>query len=204
VAAIEQYCAASVYDPPSYSQAIKVSGAQSILFLAGRCLMPLTAPSITLAISRHRPVRCSAQRGPAPQWSRSGRCRTPTTRTHAQDWKSSALFRTILGAIPTSARPREAGGGLWARRGYPITSWRNGMAAAGRVARGYHCAAPGLNPPFIGRRRTTERPRPFQASRVQYTSRHNGPLNGLKSNPRIEVATAKTACRIITGTTTTF
>jgi len=44
----------------------------------------------------------------------------------------------------------------------------------------------------------------FQASRVQYTSRHNGPLNGLKSNPRIELATAKTACRIITGTTTTF
>ena len=35
-AKIEKYCANGVYDPPGYSQAIKVSGAQTILFLAGQ------------------------------------------------------------------------------------------------------------------------------------------------------------------------
>jgi len=35
-AKIEKYCAPGVYDPPGYSQAIKVTGAQSILFLAGQ------------------------------------------------------------------------------------------------------------------------------------------------------------------------
>lgn len=33
---IERYCAPSVFDPPSYSQAVKVSGAQTILFVAGQ------------------------------------------------------------------------------------------------------------------------------------------------------------------------
>jgi len=33
---IEKLCAKSVYDPPAYCQAIKVTGAQSILFLAGQ------------------------------------------------------------------------------------------------------------------------------------------------------------------------
>ena len=33
---IEKYCAPGVYDTPSYSQAIKVTGAQTILFLAGQ------------------------------------------------------------------------------------------------------------------------------------------------------------------------
>lgn len=33
---IEKFCAAGVYDPPGYSQAIKVSGAGTILFLAGQ------------------------------------------------------------------------------------------------------------------------------------------------------------------------
>ena len=33
---IERYCAKGVYDPPAYSQAIKVSGAQTVLFLAGQ------------------------------------------------------------------------------------------------------------------------------------------------------------------------
>jgi enamine deaminase RidA (YjgF/YER057c/UK114 family) len=33
---IERYCAPGVFDPPSYSQAIKVTGAQTILFLAGQ------------------------------------------------------------------------------------------------------------------------------------------------------------------------
>jgi 2-iminobutanoate/2-iminopropanoate deaminase len=33
---IEKFCASGVYDPPAYSQGIKVSGAQTILFLSGQ------------------------------------------------------------------------------------------------------------------------------------------------------------------------
>jgi enamine deaminase RidA (YjgF/YER057c/UK114 family) len=33
---IERYCAGGVFDPPTYSQAIKVSGAQTILFISGQ------------------------------------------------------------------------------------------------------------------------------------------------------------------------
>jgi 2-iminobutanoate/2-iminopropanoate deaminase len=36
MATIEQYCAPSVFNPPTYSQAVKVTGAQTILFLAGQ------------------------------------------------------------------------------------------------------------------------------------------------------------------------
>ncbi len=36
MATIEKFCPPSVYDPPGYSQGIKVTGAQSILFLAGQ------------------------------------------------------------------------------------------------------------------------------------------------------------------------
>jgi enamine deaminase RidA (YjgF/YER057c/UK114 family) len=36
MAKIEAYCANGVYDPPTYSQAVKVTGAQTILFLAGQ------------------------------------------------------------------------------------------------------------------------------------------------------------------------
>ena len=36
MAKIEKYCAKSVYDPPAYSQGIKVTGAQTILFLSGQ------------------------------------------------------------------------------------------------------------------------------------------------------------------------
>lgn len=36
MAAIERFCAPGVYDPPTYSQGVKVSGAQSVLFLAGQ------------------------------------------------------------------------------------------------------------------------------------------------------------------------
>ena len=36
MANIERYCAKGVFDPPSYSQAVKVTGAQTILFLAGQ------------------------------------------------------------------------------------------------------------------------------------------------------------------------
>ena len=33
---MERYCAKSVFDPPTYAQAVKVSGAQSVLFIAGQ------------------------------------------------------------------------------------------------------------------------------------------------------------------------
>jgi len=33
---IEQYAAPSAYDPPSYAQAVKVSGAETILFISGQ------------------------------------------------------------------------------------------------------------------------------------------------------------------------
>jgi enamine deaminase RidA (YjgF/YER057c/UK114 family) len=33
---IEQYAARSVYDPPAYSQAVKVTGAETILYIAGQ------------------------------------------------------------------------------------------------------------------------------------------------------------------------
>ncbi len=36
MATIEKFCPPSVYDPPGYSQGIKVTGAQSIPFLAGQ------------------------------------------------------------------------------------------------------------------------------------------------------------------------
>ena len=36
MASIERYCAKGVFDPPTYSQAVKVTGAQTILFLAGQ------------------------------------------------------------------------------------------------------------------------------------------------------------------------
>jgi enamine deaminase RidA (YjgF/YER057c/UK114 family) len=36
MAKIERLCAKTIYDPPAYSQAIRVTGAQTILFLAGQ------------------------------------------------------------------------------------------------------------------------------------------------------------------------
>lgn len=36
MAKTEKLCAPAVYDPPGYSQAVKVTGAQTILFLAGQ------------------------------------------------------------------------------------------------------------------------------------------------------------------------
>jgi enamine deaminase RidA (YjgF/YER057c/UK114 family) len=36
MATIEPYAAKSVYDPPAYAQAVKVSGAQTILYVAGQ------------------------------------------------------------------------------------------------------------------------------------------------------------------------
>lgn len=36
MAKLEKYCAPGVYDPPGYSQAVKATGAQTILYLAGQ------------------------------------------------------------------------------------------------------------------------------------------------------------------------
>ena len=36
MAKIEKYCAKAVYDPPTYTQGIRVTGAQTILFLSGQ------------------------------------------------------------------------------------------------------------------------------------------------------------------------
>ena len=36
MANVERLCASGVYDPPTYTQAIKVTGGQSIVFLAGQ------------------------------------------------------------------------------------------------------------------------------------------------------------------------
>lgn len=36
MATIQPYCAKEVFEPPTYSQAIKVTGAQTILFLSGQ------------------------------------------------------------------------------------------------------------------------------------------------------------------------
>ena len=36
MATIQPYCAKAIFDPPTYSQAVKVTGAQTILFLAGQ------------------------------------------------------------------------------------------------------------------------------------------------------------------------
>lgn len=36
VATIQPYCAKEVFDPPTYAQAVKVTGAQTILFLSGQ------------------------------------------------------------------------------------------------------------------------------------------------------------------------
>lgn len=36
MATIQPYCAKDVFDPPGYTQAIKVTGAQTILFLSGQ------------------------------------------------------------------------------------------------------------------------------------------------------------------------
>ena len=33
---VEQYAASGVYDPPMYSQAVKVTGTETILFIAGQ------------------------------------------------------------------------------------------------------------------------------------------------------------------------
>jgi enamine deaminase RidA (YjgF/YER057c/UK114 family) len=36
MATIERYCAPTAFDPPTYSQAVKASGAQAVLFISGQ------------------------------------------------------------------------------------------------------------------------------------------------------------------------
>jgi enamine deaminase RidA (YjgF/YER057c/UK114 family) len=58
-AKIEKYCAPGVYDPPGYSQAIKVTGAQTILFLAGQ--VPYEMDGTVKHRGDFRRARCSAR-----------------------------------------------------------------------------------------------------------------------------------------------
>ena len=45
MATIQPYCAKEVFDPPSYTQAIKVTGVQAILFLSGQIACDDKGPS---------------------------------------------------------------------------------------------------------------------------------------------------------------
>ena len=56
MATIEKYAAKSVYDPPIYAQAVKVTGAQTILYIAGQVDYDASGNSPTPAISRRRPA----------------------------------------------------------------------------------------------------------------------------------------------------
>jgi enamine deaminase RidA (YjgF/YER057c/UK114 family) len=73
MATIEKYCAPGVYDTPSYSQAIKVTSAQTILFLAGQ--VPY-APDGTVNVTRPSIVGTSTFAPKAASTIVSGRSRT--------------------------------------------------------------------------------------------------------------------------------
>ena len=49
---IQSYAAPSVYDPPMYSQAVKVSGAETILFIAGQVAYGPEGAPILLALTQ--------------------------------------------------------------------------------------------------------------------------------------------------------
>jgi enamine deaminase RidA (YjgF/YER057c/UK114 family) len=59
MATIEKYCAPSAYDPRGYSQAVRVTGAQTILILAGQVAYDTDGVSSTAATSGARRARCS-------------------------------------------------------------------------------------------------------------------------------------------------
>jgi len=59
MATIEKYCAAGVYDPRGYSQAVRVTGAQTILFLAGQVAYDTNGVSSTAATCGARRAKCS-------------------------------------------------------------------------------------------------------------------------------------------------
>ena len=60
-ATIEKLCARGVHDPPGYSQIIKVTGAQSLLFLAGQVPYAADGASPIRATSWPRPATCSVR-----------------------------------------------------------------------------------------------------------------------------------------------
>ena len=57
----ELYAASGVYDPPMYSQAVKVTGAETILFIAGQVAYgPEGAPMHAGDLRRRHVRHCSA------------------------------------------------------------------------------------------------------------------------------------------------
>ena len=53
---IEQYAARGVYDPPAYSQAVRVTGAETILYIAGQVAYDEKGGAAYPATSKHRPA----------------------------------------------------------------------------------------------------------------------------------------------------
>ena len=73
MAEIEWYAADSVYDPPSHAQGVKVTGAQTILFVSGQVAFDADGGPAHGRTSPRRPARSSA---PCRRRSRraAGRC----------------------------------------------------------------------------------------------------------------------------------
>jgi enamine deaminase RidA (YjgF/YER057c/UK114 family) len=67
MATIQSYCAKEVFDPPTYSQAVKVTGAQTILFLSGQVAYDEKGTRRTGGISPLRPAPFSGRSG--HRWS---------------------------------------------------------------------------------------------------------------------------------------
>ena len=64
-ATIERYCAPGVFDAPTYSQGIKVTGAQTILFLAGQVAYDDKGlPASTWALIERKTARAWATMSP--------------------------------------------------------------------------------------------------------------------------------------------
>ena len=58
---IEPYAAPNVYDPPMYAQAVKVTGTETILFIAGQVAYGRTGLRCMPGISRRKHARlCTA------------------------------------------------------------------------------------------------------------------------------------------------
>ena len=73
---IEQYAARGVYDPPAYSQAVKVTGAETILYIAGQVAYDEKGGAAHPATSRRRPAPCWKRLRPG---SRLAAARWPTS-----------------------------------------------------------------------------------------------------------------------------
>jgi hypothetical protein len=66
---IQPYCAPSVFNPPTYTQAVKVTGAQTILFIAGQVAYDAQGKPAHRGDSPPRRARCS--RRSRPRWRRA-------------------------------------------------------------------------------------------------------------------------------------